>query len=511
LNEVDVTAYQPYQAYPGQAPVPAAPPPILVAAADPVPQRRATVAFRLILAIPHLFLLYILSLAAGVVLFIGWWGALFTGRLPQFAVTFLGGVLHWQARVQAYYLLLTDAYPPFSMDDVPTYPVRVAIPEPQRLNRAAVFFRFFLMIPAELLGGILLYGACTLMAFIAWLITLFAGQLPTAFHQAYVAVVRFQTRLYGYYYMLTPAYPGGLYGDKPGAVAWADALPAAPQGYGATPGFGTPGPAYGAPQGFEPTQGYGGGYGSPQTPGYGTPQGPGYGAQQPPQAYGTPGYSSDTPGYGAPAGYGAQQPYGAQQAPQGYGGYGAPAGYGGPGGYGLQPVVQPVTWLLTLTSGAKNLVTTFIVLGVVVSGGYGVAESLFVGSAVSTAVNSVNTSNRVVDSFNTLADKTSKGQRAVDDCGNNMACVSRQETTMAGYFQTFSDEVAGTPVPASAAAAKAKVLTDAATLTQDYQQLAAAKTDAQYQATAGRLDVQGETDTLNNDVNALVDKLRNSA
>jgi hypothetical protein len=146
-----VTAFSPYQAYPGPAPVPVTPPPILVAVADPVPQRRLTVAFRLILAVPHIFILYWVSLAGGIVAFIGWWGALFTGRLPQFAVTFLSGLLRWTTRVQAYNFLLTDVYPPFTLDDDPAYPVRVAIPEPQRLNRAAVFFRHFLALPVHIL------------------------------------------------------------------------------------------------------------------------------------------------------------------------------------------------------------------------------------------------------------------------------------------------------------------------------------------------------------------------
>ena len=75
-----MTAYSPYQAYPGPAPVLRAPPPILVAAAEPAPQRRVTVFFRFILAIPHSFVLYWLVFAAGFVPFIGWWGALFTGR-----------------------------------------------------------------------------------------------------------------------------------------------------------------------------------------------------------------------------------------------------------------------------------------------------------------------------------------------------------------------------------------------------------------------------------------------
>ena len=139
--------------------------------------------------------------------------------------------------------------------------MRVAFPEPQRLNRAAVFFRYFLGIPAGLLAGIVLVGASTLMAFIAWLIALVAGQLPPSLYLAYVAVIRFMTRYYSYLWMLTPAYPGGLYGDKPGAVAWADERPAVQ-----APGFGAPGQAYGTP---------GSAYGNP--------------ADSAPQGYGAPG------------------------------------------------------------------------------------------------------------------------------------------------------------------------------------------------------------------------------
>lgn len=60
-------------------------------AVGPHKQRRLTVAFRLILIIPHAFVLFFLNLAGLVVAFLGWWGALFMGRLPGFAVTYLSG------------------------------------------------------------------------------------------------------------------------------------------------------------------------------------------------------------------------------------------------------------------------------------------------------------------------------------------------------------------------------------------------------------------------------------
>jgi hypothetical protein len=215
------------------------------------------VAFRLILVIPHLFLLCFLGIAALVIAFLGWWGALFTGRLPEFAVAYLSGFIRWRLRVWAYLYLLTDVYPPFTLDDVPAYPVRLLVPEPQRLNRAAVFFRAILTIPAWIVAELVAYGAGVVL-FVAWLITLIAGRMPVALHQALTAVLRYQTRLYGYLWMLTPAYPAGVFGDAPGAppaVGNAPGYGAAP-GYGGGPGYGTPGSVYGPPSGY-------GSYGAP--------------------------------------------------------------------------------------------------------------------------------------------------------------------------------------------------------------------------------------------------------
>ena len=77
------------------------------------------------MVIPQLIVLGLLGIAVYVITIIGWFGALFTGRLPVFAADFLTGYLRWMARVYAYTFLLTDVYPPFSLADA-DYPVRVA-------------------------------------------------------------------------------------------------------------------------------------------------------------------------------------------------------------------------------------------------------------------------------------------------------------------------------------------------------------------------------------------------
>jgi hypothetical protein len=69
------------------------------------------------LAIPHLFVLGFLGIAAWVCVVIAWFAILFTGRYPKALAAFVAGVMRWGVRVCAYaFLLVTDEYPPFSLD-----------------------------------------------------------------------------------------------------------------------------------------------------------------------------------------------------------------------------------------------------------------------------------------------------------------------------------------------------------------------------------------------------------
>ena len=89
-------------------------------------QRRWTVLLRIILAIPQIVVFGLVSIAAFVVVAIGWFAALATGRLPRWAAEFLSGYVSWQARLYGYLQLLTDEYPPFSFTSA-NYPVQVVL------------------------------------------------------------------------------------------------------------------------------------------------------------------------------------------------------------------------------------------------------------------------------------------------------------------------------------------------------------------------------------------------
>lgn len=78
-------------------------------------RNRVTVGFRLILVIPHVVVLVLLGIAAAVSALIGFFAVLFTGRWPVGLRDFVLNVQRYYLRVQTYFLLLTDTYPPFQL------------------------------------------------------------------------------------------------------------------------------------------------------------------------------------------------------------------------------------------------------------------------------------------------------------------------------------------------------------------------------------------------------------
>jgi len=70
-----------------------------------------------LLAIPHYIVLLFLFIAAFFAAICAWFVILVTGQYPRSLFDFIVGVGRWSLRVNAYaFLLVTDRYPPFSLD-----------------------------------------------------------------------------------------------------------------------------------------------------------------------------------------------------------------------------------------------------------------------------------------------------------------------------------------------------------------------------------------------------------
>jgi hypothetical protein len=95
----------------GDAPYPAS-----IEVADPVgPRDRVVVALRILLAIPHIIVLFFVLLAWGFTTIAAWFSILFAGHYPEGLYEFGVGALRWRLRVETYMLLMVDEYPPFSL------------------------------------------------------------------------------------------------------------------------------------------------------------------------------------------------------------------------------------------------------------------------------------------------------------------------------------------------------------------------------------------------------------
>ena len=176
-------------------------------------RNRLTVAFRLLLALPQFSVVYVAGAGrhcrrggrlvprAGV-------GA--AARADHPVPVPSHPVHHQGLRLP---LFLTDRYPPFEFAAA-DYPVQVEL-APGRLNRLAVLFRLLLVIPAWILSS-LAFGGYVVASFVIWLVVLVAGRVPTSLFAATTAVLRYNLRMTAYTWLITAAYPWGLFGDQPG-------------------------------------------------------------------------------------------------------------------------------------------------------------------------------------------------------------------------------------------------------------------------------------------------------
>jgi Domain of unknown function (DUF4389) len=86
------------------------------------------------------------------------------------------------------------------------HPIRLINNDDLRRSRLTVFFRLLLAIPHIIwlgLWGFVVY----FVALLGWLIALFTGRLPDAFHNFIASYVRYFTHAYAYWHLLADPFP----------------------------------------------------------------------------------------------------------------------------------------------------------------------------------------------------------------------------------------------------------------------------------------------------------------
>lgn len=92
--------------------------PVRVGVAPPLDQySRAKTFFRLIVGIPVMILAWVQGLILGVCHFITWFAILFTGKHPEGLFNPMKSASAYLTRASAYFMLMTEDWPPFSLEE----------------------------------------------------------------------------------------------------------------------------------------------------------------------------------------------------------------------------------------------------------------------------------------------------------------------------------------------------------------------------------------------------------
>jgi hypothetical protein len=187
---------------------------------------RLTTFFRLILAIPWFIVSIFWGLVAFVCVVIAWFAIIFTARYPESLHRGVSMALRYGTRMNAFALLITDAFPPFGGDENPEYPVRLRIAPPlERYNRWKTLFRIVLVIPIVIILY-LVQLVSRAISVLAWLVIVVTGRLPRGIYDVMRFTLAYEARASAYQLLVTETYPPFSPDDE--AAATSAAPPAAP-------------------------------------------------------------------------------------------------------------------------------------------------------------------------------------------------------------------------------------------------------------------------------------------
>ena len=191
------------------------------------PRNKLTTAFRLVLAIPHLFLVGgigfsmvfrtrtdnvtslgpetgLLGFVAGVLAVVSWFTILISREHIAGIRAYTKFYVRWRVRALSYLMLLQDQYPP--LGDAP-YPSSVTIIDPERArDRLSVGLRIVLAIP-HFIVLVFLMTAFWMTTIAAWIAIVISGRYPKGLYEFGVGALQWLVRVEAYLLLLIDEYP----------------------------------------------------------------------------------------------------------------------------------------------------------------------------------------------------------------------------------------------------------------------------------------------------------------
>jgi hypothetical protein len=160
-----------------------------------------------LLAFPHYLVLFVLIIGVLFAKIYAFFAVIITGRYPEGVFNYVSGVLRWGWNVGAYVYLLTDQYPPFSLERDPGYPAQLEIDYPSEgVDRWRPLVHWLLILPYAIVAGVLT-SLAGIVALIGVFVILFTKELPEGMFKLILIPYRWQLRGSAYALFMITRYP----------------------------------------------------------------------------------------------------------------------------------------------------------------------------------------------------------------------------------------------------------------------------------------------------------------
>ena len=166
---------------------------------------------KLFLLLPHIIILWFLSIISLFALIIGYIAVLFTGKYPRSLFELQAGIARWNFRTSCWSIGLTDKYPPFSLKEG-GHPTDISFEYLESSSRflALLGLLFFIKSIVLIPHILVLYFLGMLHAILIWfgfIIVLVTGRYPLGLFEFVLGIVIWDVRVNCWFVGLTDKYP----------------------------------------------------------------------------------------------------------------------------------------------------------------------------------------------------------------------------------------------------------------------------------------------------------------
>ncbi len=180
--------------------------PLQIQLPNPERQNRAITFFKWLLFIPWYIWQQVWGIAFQILIVLAWFILLFTAKLPKEFFSFAVSYYRYSARIEAWLVNLTAAWPPWHGRPVAEYGLILNIDRKEHYNRWKTGFRLILMIPLlALMYGLMFYGF--FFWFLGFWAILFTGKLPHWCRKPLADVFAMNLRINAYALLLVEEWP----------------------------------------------------------------------------------------------------------------------------------------------------------------------------------------------------------------------------------------------------------------------------------------------------------------